>query len=124
MKNAINWFAIPAKDIDRAVKFLNTIFGFEMHKTEMGGVELAFFPIEDQASGVGGHVYKSDVSKPTLDGPTLYLNGGEDLQSVLDKVESAGGKIMTPKTQIAPEVGYMAIFEDTEGNKLALHSPK
>ncbi|HAY33156.1 MAG TPA: VOC family protein [Ignavibacteria bacterium] len=123
MKNAINWFAVPAADIKRAVNFYNSIFGFEMKISDMGGQELAFFPIEDQ-EGVGGHLFQSNNTKPTTDGPLLYLNGGDDLQKILDKVESSGGKISTPKTQITPEIGYMAIFIDTEGNKMALHSPK
>jgi len=123
MKNAINWFAIPATDINRAVKFFNAIFGFEMKVTNMEGTDMAFFPIQDQ-SGVGGHIFVSSKTKPTTDGPILYLNGGDDLKNILDLVEFSGGKIITPKTQITPEIGYMAIFTDTEGNKLALHSPK
>ncbi|MBS1518631.1 MAG: VOC family protein [Bacteroidetes bacterium] len=123
MKNAINWFAVPAIDLNRSVKFFNTIFGFEMKIHNMGGQDMAFFPMESQ-EGVGGHIFVSEKHKPTSDGPILYLNGGEDLQPVLDRVEGAGGKIITPKTQISPEVGYMAMFTDSEGNKLALHSPK
>src|SRR5437868_13385390 len=33
-----------------------------------------------------------------------------------------GGKVLVPKTQIAPEVGSFAVFLDTEGNKVALSS--
>lgn len=54
----------------------------------------------------------------------LYLNGGDDLQKILDRVESAGGKITFPKTQITPEIGYMGIIIDSEGNRVGLHSPK
>jgi hypothetical protein len=52
----------------------------------------------------------------------IYLNGNPDLQNVLNKVEAAGGKIMVPKTQISPEYGFMAVFVDTEGNRIGLHS--
>jgi predicted enzyme related to lactoylglutathione lyase len=67
---------------------------------------------------------KSDgFHKPSAtDGPLVYLNGNPDLQNVLDKVEAAGGKIMVPKTVISPEYGSMAVFIDTEGNRIALHS--
>jgi len=51
------------------------------------------------------------------------LNGGEDLSIALSKVESAGGKILLPKTAIGPN-GFMAHILDTEGNKVALHSMK
>jgi uncharacterized protein len=53
----------------------------------------------------------------------VYLNGGEDLSVALLKVEKAGDKIILPKTAIGPN-GFMAHFEDTEGNKTGLHSIK
>jgi uncharacterized protein len=40
----------------------------------------------------------------------------------LDKIEAAGGKIVVPKNEISPEYGFMAVFIDTEGNRIALHS--
>jgi uncharacterized protein len=50
------------------------------------------------------------------------LNGGSDLQTVLDKVEPNDGKIIVPKTQISQEMGYFGIFIDSEGNKIVAHS--
>jgi len=50
------------------------------------------------------------------------LNANPDVQVVLDRIEKAGGKIIVAKTQISPEYGYMAVFIDTEGNRVALHS--
>jgi predicted enzyme related to lactoylglutathione lyase len=71
----------------------------------------------------GGAVVESEAYKPSAtDGPLIYLNGNPDVQVVLDRVEAAGGKIMVPKTEISPEYGYMAVFTDTEGNRIALHS--
>ena len=55
-------------------------------------------------------------------GPIVYLNANPDVQHVLDKIAAAGGKIVVPKTEISPEHGHMAIFIDTEGNRVALHS--
>jgi hypothetical protein len=52
------------------------------------------------------------------------MNCNPDLAGSLSNVEAAGGKVLMPKTQIAPEYGYMAIFLDTEGNRLAMHSMK
>lgn len=123
MKNAINWFAIPAEDFQRAVKFYNAVFDFNLNVVKMGESDVAFFPIEE-GPGVGGHISKSDTFKPSENGPLLYLNGGDDLQIVLDRVESAGGKIVTKKTQVSPEVGFIASFIDSEGNRVALHSNK
>lgn len=82
------------------------------------------FPLDDMMNGVGGALVDSGgFHKPSAtDGPLIYLNGNPDVQNVLDKVEAAGGKIMVPKTQISPEYGYMAVFMDTEGNRIAVHS--
>jgi hypothetical protein len=44
------------------------------------------------------------------------------VQIILDRIEKTGAKIIVPKTQISPEYGYMAVFIDTEGNRIALHS--
>ena len=59
---------------------------------------------------------------PSDCGPLIYLNGGKDLNNVLNKVEEAGGRIVMPKTLISKEMGYFAIFIDSQGNKLALYS--
>ena len=65
---------------------------------------------------------QSDYHKPSMDGTIVYLNANPDMTSVLEKVELEGGKILMPKTHISPEIGYMAFFADTEGNRVALHS--
>lgn len=121
MKNAINWFAIPALDLSRAVKFYSTIMGLELHITQMGGSEMAFFPVEE--GGIGGHIFTDDAFNPSSDGAVLYLNGGNDLQQVLGKIQNAGGKVVIPKTEITKEIGFFGMFIDSEGNRIALHSP-
>ena len=107
MDNAISWFEIPATDIDRAQKFYETIFQIQMQPMDFQQTKMRMFPLH----------------KPSAtDGPLLYLNGNPDVQITLDRVEAAGGKIVVPKTEISPEYGYMAVFIDTEGNRIALHS--
>jgi predicted enzyme related to lactoylglutathione lyase len=86
-------------------------------------IRMRMFPLQDPM-GVGGSVVESGgFHRPSAtEGPLIYLNANPDLQLVLDKIEKAGGKILVPKTQISPEYGYMAVFLDTEGNRIALHS--
>jgi predicted enzyme related to lactoylglutathione lyase len=122
MSDVINWFAIPSKDLKRAVKFYSTIFAKDIPITSMGGEDMAFFPM-DGDRGVGGHIFSREGFNTSTDGPILYLNGGDNLQDVLDRIEKAGGKITIPKTQITPEIGFFAMFIDSEGNRMALHSP-
>ena len=82
------------------------------------------FPLDDPMEGIGGTLIESgDFHKPSLtDGPLIYLNGNPDVQIFLDRAVKAGGKVMMPKTEISPEYGFMAMFEDSEGNRIAFHS--
>ncbi len=82
------------------------------------------FPLDDMMTQVGGALVDSGgFHRPSeLMGPLIYLNANPDVQLVLDKIEAAGGKILVPKTEISPEYGSMAVFLDTEGNRIALHS--
>jgi uncharacterized protein len=122
MKNAINWFEIPTSDFERGVKFYNTILAVQMHTTEMGEGRMAFLPADQGA--LGGAVVSFKGQEPSDKGTMVYLNGGEDLSAILARVEPAGGKIVLPKTQVTPEIGFCAVFRDSEGNHVALHSPK
>ncbi len=122
MKNAVNWFEIPVVNFDRAKAFYEAILSAEMMTMEMPGMKSAFFPADLQ-NGIGGCITQAQGYVPATVGSLIYLNGGEDLGTVLSKVEGAGGKIVLPKTSIGPN-GFMAHFEDTEGNKVALHSMK
>lgn len=124
MKNAISWFEIPTTDIERAQKFYETIFQIKLAPLETDDFKMRMFPLEDPMNGVGGAIVKTDgfhIPSAT-DGPLIYLNGNPDVQIILDRVEAAGGKIIVPKTMISEEYGYMAVFIDTEGNRIALHS--
>jgi uncharacterized protein len=120
MQNLINWFEIPATDFKRAVSFYKAILEVEIKETEMFGTKIGFFPTD--GTNVSGSIVQGEDYKPSTDGILAYLNGGKDLQMVLDKVELNNGNIIVPKTHISPEMGYFGMFIDTEGNKMAVHS--
>jgi len=122
--NALNWFEIASTDIKRAKQFYQTIFNIQMEEQEMMNIKMAFFPYAPESGKASGALCQSDFHKPSMDGAIIYLNGNPDLKSVLDKIESAGGRVVMPKTEIAPDIGYMAFFTDSEGNPVALHSQK
>jgi predicted enzyme related to lactoylglutathione lyase len=123
-KNAISWFEIPTADIDRAQKFYESVFDIQMIHLDMPQLKMRLFPIADMLTGIGGALCNSGgFYIPSEDkGPLVYLNANPDVQIILDRIETAGGKITVPKTRISPEHGYMAVFIDTEGNRIALHS--
>ena len=118
--NSLNWFEIPITNTLRAKKFYETIFDIQMVLLDMMGTEMIMFPSESPKSG--GALVKSADHKPSKEGSVIYLNGNPNLQIVLDKVESAGGKVTMQKTNIGEENGFMAFFIDTEGNLVGVHS--
>lgn len=122
MKNLISIVEIPVTDFPRAVKFYRTILSINIEEMAMDGNQMGV--LQSDLETVSVVLIKGSDYKPTTDGAVLYLNAGSDLQPVLDKVEKNGGQVIVPKTQISPEMGYFALFIDTEGNKLGLHSAK
>jgi uncharacterized protein len=121
--NALNWFEIPAKDITRAKKFYESVFAINMQDMgEMMGMKMVGFPSEMGNGKVSGGLVQSEMHKPSTEGAVVYLNANPSIQTVIDRIETAGGKVVMPKTQISPEIGCMAFFIDSEGNKVALHA--
>ncbi|MFC3199537.1 VOC family protein [Parapedobacter deserti] len=120
MNSYIAMFEIPATDVSRAVKFYQAVLDLKIETMEMPGMQMGIFPYEAQV--VSAVIVKADGYNPSADGVTVYMNGGDNLQVILDKVEKNGGKILTPKTLHADESGYFALFLDSEGNKIGLHS--
>ncbi len=118
---SISIFEIPATDLSRAIEFYQAILDINIEKMEMPGMKMGILPYEGQM--VTGVIMQGEGFQPSADGVTIYLNGGDDLQVVLEKVEKNGGKIVVPKTAHADESGYFAMFLDSEGNKMGLHSP-
>ena len=121
MHNAISWFEIPVEGFDRAKRFYERVLGVTIEEQEIGGALMGF--LGDRQQGVSGAIVKHEWYRPTEDGVLIYLNAGDDLNIMLTRAEGAGARVLIPKTRISEEVGYMAVFRDTEGNRIALHSP-
>jgi hypothetical protein len=118
MKNFIVWCDIPVKDVDRAIKFYSAVFGSKIEKQSMGNMVLAAFGSQD---GVGGCLFVTNETKPSEDGPMIYLNCEGRLDAAIATVVTNGGKILKPRHQIGP-YGFRAVVLDSEGNRIALHS--
>lgn len=117
-KTWTGWFEIPVSDFDRGKTFYETIFDIEIQAIDMGELKMGIFPHGD----VGCSICQGEWYKPSSEGTVVYMNANPDLSVALSKVENAGGKIIQAKKQISPDYGFMAFIEDTEGNRLALHS--
>lgn len=121
-KHWTEWFEIPVTDMKRAQKFYETVFDTEINVMDFGpGFQMGIFPHTNTGCALACN---PEFYKPSMDGVCVYMNANPDLQVAQDRIENAGGKILQPKKQISPEHGFMALFVDSEGNRLALHSMK
>lgn len=116
--NIVNWFDIPVGDLDRAMRFYAEVVAEPLQRYSAQGLEGALFPDR----GVTGTLLKGDSFIPGKDGSVIYFDGGEDLEPMLRRAEQAGGKVLLPKTEIDGGRGYFAYFEDSEGNRIGIHS--
>ncbi len=121
MNSYIAIFEIPAIDISRAITFYQNILDIDIQELEFPGMHMGLFPTDNQMNT--GVILKSEDYIPSSNGVTIYFNGGDDLQLILNKVEDSGGSIAVPKTSHADGIGFFALFIDTEGNRVGLHSP-
>jgi predicted enzyme related to lactoylglutathione lyase len=124
--NMIGWFEIPVTEMDRAVQFYNAVFQIKITVHDLDNLVMGWFPSPEnsEAKGASGSlVLNKEHYKPSKEGALLYFTSQSgDINDELSRIEKAGGKIIQAKTQISENHGYMAIFIDTEGNRLALHS--
>lgn len=121
--NMVGWFEIPVNDMDRARTFYETVFKVDIQVVDFGGLLMGWFPDRGEVPGAQGTLIKQESYIPSVEGTLVYFIS-EDVQNELNRVEAAGGTIYQPKTQISPEHGYMGVFIDSEGNRVALHSRK
>lgn len=123
--NVITWFEIPVSDIERAKTFYETILDIEMVIRTDGEDEAVFFPfnpnvVQATSGRATGVLSKSARNSPASNGTMVYINASPSIQTVLNKVEQAGGKIIAPKFAIP--AGFIALIIDSEGNKVGLHA--
>lgn len=124
-ENMVGWFEIPVEDMERAKRFYDTVFQINIQVQDFGGTMMGWFPWAEGKAGAAGSLIleKGSYQPSETDGVLIYFSS-KDVQVELDRVEAAGGKVLKPKTQISPDVGFMALFLDSEGNRIALHSRK
>ncbi len=121
-KHAIHWFEIFVSDLDRAVRFYQTVLDVELRRGQEDGRPMALFASAVE-HGVGGALVRQPGREPTDNGVIVYLDADGKLDASLARVERAGGRVVMPKTDIGPP-GFIALVRDTEGNLVGLHSER
>lgn len=119
-KPVIAWFEIPARDFDRAVTFYENILTTQLTRETMGEETLAVFPYADGVTS--GCVMHAKWNGPSADGSVVYLNAGDSISAVLERVPAAGGRVETNRTELPPGMGCYARIIDSEGNRVGLHA--
>jgi len=117
--NPVVYFEIPVTDIERATKFYSSVFNFKFEKETIDKNEMALFPFTEDNLGISGALAKGEIYKPTKDGVVIYFKTDNIDQTLLLATKN-GGQILYPKTSNG-DIGFVAEFEDSEGNRIALH---
>lgn len=118
--NPVNWFEIPAADLDRARSFYETILGITMQRQDMGDLKMAWFPMVQDGDGATGTLVQNENYTPSYAGAMVYFSV-DSIEDVIGRVEENGGTVLNPKSDIG-QFGFVAHFEDSEGNRVALHA--
>ena len=119
--NPVVYFEIPVIDIDRAIMFYKAVFNFDFEKEIIDHNEMALFPFSDENTGISGALAKGEIYKPTIDGVLIYFST-VNIDETLKLANSNSGQILYPKTDNG--IGFVAEFEDSEGNRIALYQSK
>lgn len=121
-RNAVNWFEIPATDLERAQRFYEAVLATPLKREAMGSEQMAIFPYEGDNAVSGCINVGAEGVAPSRAGTRVYLDAGASIDTVLARVAGAGGRVHTPKTALPPGMGFFAHIEDSEGNVVGLHA--
>jgi predicted enzyme related to lactoylglutathione lyase len=119
--NAINWFEIPVRDLDKATPFYAAVLGIELKRELFFGVPHAIFLAEGVAGALIQDAQRAPAA-PQTGGSTLYLHAQDGVSACLARAIEAGGRVVRPLTAIGP-FGTIALIADLDGNVVGLHAP-
>jgi len=117
-ENFTVWAEIPVTDLDRAIVFYDKVFNTALTKDESGPQPMAIFPTSSE-TGVAGHLY---AGKPAGDGagPTIHMVSPDTVEAALERVKTAGGKVLSDIISIS--CGRFAYCLDPDGNSIGIYS--
>lgn len=122
MSNSVHYFEIPVSDMDRAIRFYSVVFGYKLDRQVVDGYDMALFPRTPEGPGASGALAKGDAYVPTKNGAIIYFTV-DSIDAVLERAKTNGGGVLYPKKSVG-ELGFVAEIEDSEGNRIALHSAR
>ncbi|MEQ3655985.1 MAG: VOC family protein [Dokdonia sp.] len=117
----VTWFEIPVKDMDRAISFYEEIFEISIAQHQFGDTLMGWLPPSGEEGAATGTLILQESYIPSKEGVLLYFETSV-ITLVLERVSDRGGQVILEKRQISETHGYMGVFIDSEGNRIALHS--
>src|SRR5262245_47817788 len=102
------WFEIPAADLERSIKFYETVLDARLKREAMGPMQMAVFP--STAPNPSGAVVRAAGYVPNAQATVVYLNLSVDLAKPLARVAKAGGRVLIEKTALPGDMGHYAQF--------------
>lgn len=122
MDNPIGWVEIPVQNLQRAIRFYNYVFGWELSITDLGPLQMAMLPADHEGKGASGALVQNENYSPSDNKGVLIYFSCKNVQNHIDRVFHAGGTVISGKKMITPDAGFMALALDSEGNRIAFHS--
>lgn len=120
------WIEIPAVDVQRAKAFYAEVFNWTFPtRGREPSTEMAMFRMPDEhlvKLGTGGSIVRVDTNdhvrgKKTTHGYMVV----DSIEDAMEKIQKAGGKQVSEKKDVGGDSGWIAQFEDTEGNLNGLY---
>lgn len=115
MSNKIMWLEIASTDISASAKFYADLFDWPIVTDEQMDYTMTAF--EGEETGVG--FAPVDEAQGVAPGSVLVYVDVADVDAVISRAKELGAPILLDKTEI-PTVGWMAIFGDPGGNRIAV----
>ena len=112
MGHPVVHFEITGTNGPALEKFYAELFGWHVQAMP----EMKYGLVDTHHAGINGGIATAQDGAPT--GVTFYVEG-DDLQALLKKAESLGGKTLMGVTEI-PNVVTIAMFADPAGNAIGL----
>jgi predicted enzyme related to lactoylglutathione lyase len=118
--NPVGWFEIPVHDMARAKTFYEHVFGIQLSEQRSEALHMALFPMFEGAMGTTGSLVQGGYYTPGAQGVVIYFSA-PDLDGCLARAGQGGGRVIRERTPIGHH-GFIGVVEDTEGNRIGLHT--
>jgi predicted enzyme related to lactoylglutathione lyase len=110
MADQIIHVEVTGKDASALQRFYSDVFGWQLDTNNPGGYGM--LRQGDLSAGIG-------ASQDGGAGQVTFYVHTDDPQATLAKAEAAGGRVIMPLTEVAPETN-VALFTDPEGHVIGL----